>query len=323
MPADLVTGASGFIGSHLVEALLAGGRSVRALLRHSSSLQWVPPSVEVVRKGEWSVEELVPILEGIERVFHVAGVTHAHSREGFMRFHVDATRALLAACCRTSSVRRVVLVSSLAAAGPSRTGQPRVETDPPAPVSWYGESKLAQEAVAASFCPHLHLTIVRPPAVYGPRDRDFLPLFRMASRGILPFPGEGSQSLTHVRDIVAGTLAAAEAEVPSGCTYFLSSREIVTWEGLALVLRRVLGRPIRLVRVPPWVLPPVASLGSALARAAHRGFPLDRNKVQEARFLHWTCLPCKAEAELGFRPTVTLAEGIAETIAWYRDHSML
>lgn len=323
MPIDLVTGASGFIGSHLVDHLLAQGRTVRALLRHSSSSQWLPSGIEVVRMGPWSAEELQPALAGIDRVYHVAGVTHADTREEFLRFHVASTQTLLDACCRAGGVSRVVVFSSLAAAGPSRTGQPRRECDAPAPASWYGQGKLAQEEVACSYADRLSVVVVRPPAVYGPRDRDFLPLFKLAARGFMPVPDKGTQSLTHVRDVVSGSLAAGSAQVASGSIYFISSREMVTWEGLAHVLGIELGRRIRLVRIPPQLLGAVGVVARVGQRVTGRRGPLDDNKITEARYPDWTCVPYKAERELSFSPSVELPEGVRETIAWYRDRGWL
>ncbi|MCU0611411.1 MAG: NAD-dependent epimerase/dehydratase family protein [Candidatus Eisenbacteria bacterium] len=323
MPLDLVTGASGFIGSHLVEGILAQGRSVRALLRPRSSLQWLPEDIDVVRRANWTAGELLPAVAGVDRVYHVAGVTHAKTREGFFAFHVNATDALLDACSQAGGVSRVVVFSSLAAAGPSATGQPARESDQPAPVSWYGQSKLAQEQVVAAYRDSLSVSVIRPPAVYGPRDRDFLPLFRAAARGILPVPRGGTQSLTHVQDVVAGALAAGSAAMPSGSTYFISSREIVRWEGLAQVLRADMGRRIRVITVP---LSSLALLGLAcrmVERLTGRPTPLDRNKIAEACFPHWVCLPLKAERELGFRPRIGLSAGISDTLSWYRAHGWL
>lgn len=323
MSLDVVTGASGFIGSHLVDALRAQGRAVRAVLRPTSSLRWLPSDVEIVRLADWRGHELRAACAGADRLFHVAGVTHAPNEAAFFSFHVGATAALLAAACDTGGISRVVIFSSLAAAGPSRTGQPLREDDPPCPVSWYGRSKLAQEEAVQAFRDRLSIVILRPPAVYGPRDRDFLPLFKAASKGLMPAPRRGTQSLTSVRDIVRGALDAASASVPSGRVYFICSREITTWEGLAQALGDALNRRIRLVRFPRRCIMPIGRVLGWAARVIGAQPPLDRNKLMEARFSHWTCVPRRAERELGFSPSVDLAAGIRETADWYRSQGLL
>lgn len=324
MPLDLVTGASGFIGSHLVDDLLARGRAVRVLLRPGSSLRWLPaPDVEVVRLAAWGIDELRPVVSDVDRVYHVAGVTHATKPGPFFTLHVDATRSLLEACSLAGTVGRVIVFSSLAAAGPSQTGVPLRESDPERPVSWYGRSKLAQEELALSYANRLHIVILRPPAVYGPRDRDFLPLFRAARRGLLPAPAHGTQSLTFVSDVVSGAWHASQAPVSSGSVYFISSREMVMWPGLAQVLGKEMERKVRIMPIPRWSIAPIAWLGRVAERITGKAVPLDRNKVMEARFPHWVCVPTKAERELGFRPAVDLSEGVSRTVGWYRDHGWL
>ncbi|MBN1425976.1 NAD-dependent epimerase/dehydratase family protein [Candidatus Fermentibacteria bacterium] len=324
MATDLVTGASGFIGSHVVDHLLSRGRSVRVLLRPASSLQWLPADhIEVIRLAAWGIDSLTSALAGIDRVYHVAGTTHAANRAAFFAFHVDGTKSLLEACRRGGTVGRVIVFSSLAAAGPSPTGRPLHETDPPGPVSWYGQSKLAQEEVALSYADTLSIVILRPPAVYGPRDRDFLPLFQVARRGLLPAPAHGTQSFTHVGDVVAGAWAAGQGVVPSGGVYFISSREVITWQGLAQVLGKELGRTIRVIPVPRMALSAIGWASRALERLTGTSIPLDRNKIMEARFPHWVCWPSKAERELGFCPALDLSEGIARTIGWYRERGAL
>jgi nucleoside-diphosphate-sugar epimerase len=327
MSVDLVCGASGFVGSHLVDRLLEQGRNVRLLLRTTSSLRWVQEDrVEIVRLGKWTASALTPIVEGVDRFFLVAGVTHARKRSDFFRFHVDVTKNLLDACCDTSSPpSRIVVFSSLAAAGPSTTGRPLVEDDPPNPVSWYGRSKLEQERVAASYCDRLHIVVIRPPALYGPRDRDFLPLFRAASLGFYPAPGGGSalQSFTYVEDVVNGACLAGTRDVPSGSVYFISSHEIATWKAVGNILGAVFSRPVRQVYIPLWIVPLAGFMGEVSNRLFRTKSPLDRNKAMEGRFPHWTCSPARAARELGYTTSVDLSEGIRRTIRWYRNEQWL
>ena len=320
---DLVTGASGFVGSHLVDHLLAQGRTVRLLVRTTSSLRWIQEDrVEIIRQSDWRPDTLAQVVDGVDRFYHLAGVTHAYGKAQFFHFHVDVTRNLLEACCAASSPpQRIVIFSSLAAAGPSSTGRPVVEDDPPRPVSWYGQSKLEQERVAESYRDQLHIVIVRPPALYGPRDRDFLRLFQMAARGFYPAParGGGLQSLTYVDDIVYGTLLAGTSDVPSGRVYFVASHEIATWSAVGRSLEETLERRIRRLPIPLWIIPLAGAVSEAANRFLNTSLPLDRNKAMEGRFPHWTCSPARATQELGYKTSVDLTEGIRRTARWYEN----
>jgi len=327
MALDLVVGASGFIGSHLVDTLLGEGRSVRVLLRPSSSLKWLPENdIEVVRISPWNEEVYSSALHGVDTAYLVAGVTHAVSRAAFFDFHSRATTDMLTAASRAETPpRRTIIFSSLAAVGPSHTGTPLIESDEPHPVSWYGESKLEQERIALSFKETLHITILRPPAVYGPRDKDLLHFFTIIKRGVFPAPGGGigMQSLTHVDDIVRGTLRAAQADIPSGRTYFISTHEIVTWNELARYVAEYFAvSPLRLP-FPMWIVPFMGQMAQWISRITGKRYPLDRNKAMEGRHLHWVCSSARAHEELGFTASVPLTHGIVETLNWYRQQAVL
>ncbi len=327
MPTDLVTGASGFIGSHLTDTLLSAGRGVRILLRPTSSLKWLPEeAIEVVRTGSWSPEAIRPVVEAVDTVYHVAGTTHARNKREFFEFHVDGTRSLLEACSEaTHPPRRVVIFSSLAAAGPSRTGRLLTEEDEPQPVSWYGESKLEQERIAHSYAEALSLVIIRPPAVYGPRDRDLFHVFKMAKKGyyFALAGGSGMQSMTYVDDIVRGAILAGSNDVVSGRVYYIASHEITTWAGLASILSLLLGVGQRRIPVPASMLPLVGFLAQHLSRFRGVRVPLDRNKAMEGRYPHWICSPARAREELCFRAVMGLPSGVEKTLAWYREQGWL
>src|SRR5512143_719814 len=184
----LLTGASGFIGSHLADALLAHGYSVRVLLRRSSSLEWLEDQrLERVYGDLFDKEALRMAVSDVDYVYHLAGLTKAKKREEYFRANHLGTKNLLEAVQeKAPRLQRFVHVSSQAAVGPSPTVAPIDETAPAKPITSYGQSKWAAEQECRQFSRHLPVTIVRPPAVFGPRDRDILEFFRSASRGILP-----------------------------------------------------------------------------------------------------------------------------------------
>jgi nucleoside-diphosphate-sugar epimerase len=200
----LVTGGTGFIGSHLVEALVGRGERVRCLVRTSRNLRWLEGlDVDIVEGDCTRAETLSPALQSVDRVIHAAGATFAPTRAAFFHHNAAATRNLVDACL-ACEVEKLVMVSSQAAAGPGTRGRPAREGDPPNPLTVYGESKVAAERYCLDAANRLSVGILRPSAVYGPRDTAFLPYFRMAKRGILIEFGTGEReiSLCFVNDLI-------------------------------------------------------------------------------------------------------------------------
>lgn len=314
----LVTGATGFIGSHLVERLALEGARLRCLVRRTSRLEGLPPGVELAYADLAAGEGLEEAVRGARLVFHLAGVTKALSAESYYRGNALATAKLAAALA--CSEARLVHVSSLAAVGPSPDGSPLNEDAEPRPVSHYGRSKLEAERAVRDSAAASRGVIVRPPVVYGPRDTDVLELLRMAARGWMPVVGdpEARFSVIYVGDLVEGLLAAAACEQAAGRTYFLAHSEAVSWEQFARVAGSHLGRRPRLVRIP-WPAAWAAAVGwEAAARLRRRPAIISRDKVGEARFGAWVCDVTRARQELGFEARTSLEDGLERTLAWYR-----
>ena len=222
----LVTGGTGFIGSHLVEALLQKGIQVRCLLRKSSDLKWIKGlPVEYAWGDCRDPASLKEAVKGVDQVFHSAGVTKAVREETFFEINAYGTENLIQACLEHNpDLQKFIYLSSQAAAGPSRNGNRKKETDPCQPVSPYGQSKRMGEELALSHGHKLPLLILRPSAVYGPRERDIYFFFKLLSKGIHLCASSPDQhiSLCYVQDVVQAILLAAETRTSRGEIFFVS-----------------------------------------------------------------------------------------------------
>jgi nucleoside-diphosphate-sugar epimerase len=330
----LLTGGSGFIGSNLARIALQRGHRVRALVRRTSAREHLERLGAEIGFGDlFSGEGVEEALKGIDCVLHVAGATKARSLEELYRCNTEATRVLVTAAAAAASPPRFILCSSLAAAGPTTVGKPRCEALDPAPVSEYGKSKLAAEMIVRRYADRLPSVVIRPPIVYGPRDREFLPaLLPMARLGLVLKNGFGPKhySLVHVDDLCEGMLAASvkgkliDGEDMSQGVYFLSDGKEHSWEQFCGALALALGkRPPRIIPIPE-----VASYAAVMAaqlQAALRGTVamISMDKVREMRCEAWTCCSHRAEHEIGYRPTVALEEGLRQTIGWYRQEGWI
>ena len=323
----LVTGATGFIGGHLVNALLQKGYSVTCLVQSSSdtrSLQKLP--VRLITGSIENPECIRTEARGIETVFHIAGLTKARNREQFFRVNQMGTLRLLETLAgSTSPPIRFVHASSLAAAGPSHPGRPLTEKDESKPVSWYGESKLGSEEEVLKYAGKFPVTILRPSAVYGPGDRDIYLIFRMIQNGCLFTPGGSARqfSLIHVYDLIDAFIKAGESNTPSGEVFYISHPEIQTWDAVGHVIARELGKRYRKVSFPQWLALAAGMAGNIYSRLSGRPVALNTQKVRELLEPSWTCNTSKADAVLGFNPATDLKRGIQTTVQWYRQHGWL
>ncbi|MBA2565640.1 MAG: NAD-dependent epimerase/dehydratase family protein [Gemmatimonadetes bacterium] len=323
----LVTGASGFLGSHLVDALVQESWRVRCLVRPTSNLRWLPAArpelaYAALEDGSGQSDALAAALEGVTVVFHLAGLTSAQSTSAYEHVNVQGTRRLLAAVRERAAPALVVYCSSLAAAGPARAGRPLVESDPPLPIGPYGASKLAAEhLVAASGLDHV---IVRPPAVYGPRDSDVLAVFRLAARGfaVRLAPADQRLSLVHVRDVAHGLMDAAEHGAGEG-VFYVSDGRIHAWSDVIAAIGAAVGRAVRALPVPRPAATALAHASRLLARLTGSKPLLTPERVRDLGQRDWTCDDSRARRELGYRSAFELSAGMADTAAWYRANRWL
>jgi nucleoside-diphosphate-sugar epimerase len=317
----LVTGATGFIGSFLAEALVRKGYTVTCLVRKTSDLKWIRHlNMDILHADLADPNAYAGRLREFDHIFHVAGLTKADSEKAFFHANAECTRILAVAAAKENpGLKRFLLVSSLAAAGPSLDGVPLTEGAVPRPVSAYGRSKLAGESAAHSSAGSIPVTVVRPPAVFGPRDRDFFLVFKTAQKGVFPYWGKCSYSLIYVEDLVRGLILAAERNEAAGKTYFLADSRIYSNDDIWQALSAAVGRNVVRLRLPRSVLPVLAAV---IQKFQKKGI-INADKMQEIRFPHWTCDPEKAGKELGFFTEMTLGEGFSKTLDWYRKEKWL
>ncbi|RMH49096.1 MAG: NAD-dependent epimerase/dehydratase family protein [Bacteroidetes bacterium] len=332
-PTAFVTGGTGFVGSHLVEALLAHGYGeVRCLVRQD--LKWLEGLDVVPVRGDLSsIEALYDGLRGVDYVYHVAGLTRARDEATLFRANVQGTLNLLGAVrVANPGVRKVLVTSSLAAVG--RCDVPIATEDVPLrPISAYGRSKAAMEQALAApvqdgtiYLEALPLTIVRPPAVYGPREADIFTFFQTVNRGLCPIVGRGTTpelSLVHARDLARGMIAAAEAEQTTGQTYFIGSERPYAWREIRDATLAALGRRALTLPIPPALVGPIGAVAEWTGRLTGRYPPLNREKAREIRDACKMCSVDKARRDFGYTQQIPLDDGIRETIAWYRRHGWL
>jgi nucleoside-diphosphate-sugar epimerase len=319
----LVTGAAGFIGGLLVEDLVRSGHVVTALTRDPARTRDLESLGVRIVLGDLSTGAgLREALGDQEVVFHVAGLIKARDESEFARANVDGVRRIVQAA-EAARTPRLVHVSSMAAAGPAERGRPLREGDPERPLTPYGRSKLAGERIVRES--GLAWTIVRPPMVYGPRDREVLRVFRMGRRGFVPVLGDGQQELCAVfgTDLAEALTAVARSDRTLHRTYYACHAERFTSEELAREVGRAMGREIRVLRVPPAAGRLLLGVTGRLAQLAGRATLLHGNKSDELMAEAWTADPAAIAQDAGWTARHDLRSGLAATAAWYRERGWL
>jgi len=321
-----VTGGTGFVGSHLVELLLASGfREVRCLIRASSIYLDELPIVRVPGSME-DVDALRKGVRGVDYVFHVAALTRSKNWDGFVRANIDATATLLDVVEESGAgVKKVVITSSLAAVGTCDTASAN-ETAPLRPVSMYGRSKAEMERSVLNRENPPPFVIVRPPAVYGPREKDIYTFFKAVRSGICPIVGDShvaALSLVHVSDLVAGMLQAAVSPATEGETFFLGSPLNYSWAEIRDATATALGRRVLTIPLPRAVVPFIGAASEFIGGLFGSYPALNREKAREIVEACTMCDSSRARAAFGYNPSVDLWEGIRDTIAWYRREDLL
>jgi dihydroflavonol-4-reductase len=323
-----VTGATGFIGSHLADTLLAQGYTVRTLVRTTSNRRWIQgKNIECVEGDVRDPASLRAFLAGADYIFHIAGVVKARAKEEYFHANDTATRHMLeAARDHAPGLRRFLFVSSQTAAGPApAVDRPLTEDMPAHPITTYGRSKIAAETTVKSFTGIVPWTIVRPPAVFGPRDTEILIYFQTISKGLNSLIGfnEKRLNLIYSEDLVRGIILAATADVSLHQTYFLASTQAYSWPEVGRLSAKLLGKRTVTLRLPHGLVYTVAAVAQLTAAMQRKAATVNLEKARDITRQYWLCDSSKALRELGWRDEVPLEESLARTIAWYREQHWL
>ena len=314
-----VTGGTGFLGSHVVEGLLAAGHQVRALVRRTSDVTLLDAlGVERVVGAVEDEDSLRRAVRGIDAVVHAAGLIKARSEADFFRVNHEGTQRLLdVVLTEATALRRFVLVSSIASGGPQ---------DGSGPVSAYGRSKRRGEDAAVAVADRIPVTVVRPPVIYGPRDPETLPLFQGGRFGVLPVlgPADAEFSMIYGPDCAGAVVLALEKPHASGAIYYVDDGVAHTWPELGEALAACFGRRrLWTIHVPDLLLDIAARVATAVGSLRGEAVMLTADKVTEIRQRKWAFGHEKIAAELGWRPRISLPDGLARALRWYRENGWL
>lgn len=333
MPRCLVTGATGFIGPRLIQVLQAAGGEVRCLARATSDVTRLEPlGVHLIEGDVTDGDSLARGVRGVDFVFHLAGRTAARNYKQFAAVNERGSANVAAACATESDPPVLVLVSSLAAAGPSRAGSALTERDPPEPISNYGRSKLAGELAVREWAAEAPISIVRPPVVFGPGDRAGLVLARgIANTGMHVVHRPGLPlSLIHADDLAEALLLVARygerldpTDPRSTGVYYAADPTVSSYADMGRMMADAMGSKVRIVQLRRWALATAAAVSETVARARGREPLLAYDKFREGTASGWVANPAKLMSQTGFAPAKPLAEHYRETVAWYREAGWL
>ncbi len=327
----IVTGSNGFIGSHIVEALLQENIETVCLFRKGGStgkyLEGLPIKKHFIEYDKPETLVSCPAFDEADYVIHVAGVTKRVTKQQFIAGNVEPTQNLLETIrAKTLKLKRFVFISSQAAAGPAKTlDHPITENDKPRPLEIYGESKFIAEQIVQEYGETIPFTIIRPPAVYGPRDVDFFEMFQYVRKGINIYASNRDSyiSIVHVDDLTRGILDAMKSPEAANKTYFLSNKKPIAWHEVKEVVERVVGRSAFDINIPKFVLKVAGKCGDLYSKMTGRFSLINSPKIELSLPKYWLCSAELAKRDFGFQPETKLEEGMKGTYEWYQQNGWL
>jgi nucleoside-diphosphate-sugar epimerase len=323
----VVTGGTGFVGSHLIDLLIKENFHIKCLVRKTSSLKWIEgKGVEIVECSLTDKQGLLKVFKDAEYIYHVAGVVKSKTPQGYFDGNVETTRVLLDAASEyKDQIKRFVIVSSQTATGPSLDGKPVNEESPCNPITTYGKSKLAEEELAKTYFSKIPITITRAPAVYGERDTEIFIFFNTFSKGLMTTIGFDKKviSLINVIDLVNGIYLASVSDKAKNQIYFISSEKYYTWDEVGDVCNKVFNKKPIKVKVPHSIVYVIAAIAQFFAMFSSKPATLNLEKARDITRAAWICDTSKAMKDFGYRQNLSLEAGIKRTVDWYKEMKWL
>lgn len=323
----LVTGGNGFLGAHLTETLLKKGYEVSVLARKTSQLDNLDFSGYQIVEG--SLDDLASLsqaVKGQDFIFHCAGLIRARNRDEFFEVNHLGTKKLLEAVAKANpNLSRFIYVSSAAAAGPSLDGKPKKESDECHPINPYGESKWKGEITTLAFKDKFPITIIRPPTIYGPKDKGMFPFFSLASKGFYPLIGmdDSFVNIICVFHLAEGIIKAAEEPKATGEIFFLAEKRIYSWREAGLIIAAACGKKGRALRIPKWFLFAAAGVNEFSWNIFGQAALISHDKAVDLSQKYWICDVSKAERIFGYETNYPLPQGAKLTFDWYKKAGWL
>lgn len=323
-----VTGATGFIGSHVADILSEKGMDVRCAVRKTSNLRWVDgKGYDLVETDFNDPDSVKKAVAGCDYVFHVGGQTYGRDLDDFLRGNRDVTLRMLEAAAENPNLKRFLHVSSQTVAGPAESlDKPIDETMPCKPITAYGKSKLAGEAEVAKFADKFPSTIVRLPAIFGPRDTAIFDFFKTVNKGLGALIGMNKKylSLLHSSDAARGCVEAALSDNTVGETYFVSSEKFYSWDFLVDEIKNALGGKFVLkLRTPEFVVLGAARISEFFGKFSSKPPVFNYEKGLDFIQDYWICSTEKAMRDFGYRQKTPIEEGLRDAIDWYKKNGWL
>lgn len=320
----LITGGTGFIGSHLAESLLEKGMTVFALVRDLHNLKWLRGLNIHLLEGD--LFSIPPLPSSLDCVFHLAGLTKASKLADYYTVNQRGTASFFQAL-RSQNIhpKKIIVLSSLAASGPSVNGKAVRESDPPCPLTPYGESKLLGEAEALKFKDDFSVIILRAAAIFGPRDKDFFPYFKRTKQGLHVSLGSKQKflSLCYVKDLVHAFHLCTQKELESGEIFNIADANSYSWDEFGKAAGKASGKKLRKVSIPVAVFYFASLLSEVWGKISRTPALLNRYKFKELKQSCWVADTRKAEEKLSFYSLFSLEKAVEETLDWYREYGWL
>jgi nucleoside-diphosphate-sugar epimerase len=323
-PLVLITGASGFVGSHLTRELLKKKWNVRLLLRENSTIPVLNSSnsnVEIIRGDIRNQDEVEQAVNGVHYIFHLAAVLKGKNLSDFKRVNVEGTKNLCRAFAKNKNAKRFVYISSLAAAGPATGSTPLTENDFGSPISFYGQTKWLGEQIVLSYRNEFASVILRPGIVYGPYEKDFFNFFKMMKWGIVFLPGNGEQrvSVVFIDDLIRAIVKVTQASSAMNQIFFIAENRTYTWNEIIQQLGRVMNRKYIVCKIPWKAVTMLALISEQWSQITKKAGLLNLDKIKEARASAWIGNPEKMKKLLSFQCEIDLNQGLSETLIFYQQ----